>query len=59
MGIRCFLCGDVVDDKEDKLFITTECGNIANIIHRECYDYDYRTHLDRKEIFRRILADST
>jgi len=59
MSVRCFLCGETVDDHEEKLIITTEYGGIEGIIHRGCYDYDYRTPLDRDEIVKKILVDST
>lgn len=59
MGVRCFLCGKIVDDKEEKLIITTEYGDLANIIHRACYDYDHREPLDQNEVIKEKIADST
>lgn len=59
MGFRCFLCGGIVGDTEEKLIVTTEYGDIESIIHRGCYDYDHRTPLDRNGVIKKKLADST
>lgn len=52
MSYKCFLCGESVSDDDSLLSLTTEHGDIINLIHSECYDLDNRDYLSREEILR-------